>query len=40
VRFGFEGVTRTGAGADEVVWIAVQREWKNDPQGFAKILRY
>ena len=40
VRFGFEGVTRTGAGADEVVWIAVQREWKNDPKGFAKILRY
>ena len=40
VRFGFEGVTRTGAGADEVVWIAVQREWKNDPSGFAKILRY
>jgi hypothetical protein len=40
VRFGFEGVTRTGAGADEVVWIAVQREWKNDPQGFTKILRY
>lgn len=40
VRFGFEGVTRTGSGADEVVWIAVQREWKNDPSGFAKILRY
>ena len=40
VRFGFEGVTRTGSGAEEVVWIAVQREWKNDPSGFAKILRY
>ncbi|OQW86654.1 MAG: alkaline phosphatase [Rhodoferax ferrireducens] len=40
VRFGFEGVTRTGSGADEVVWIAVQREWKDDPQGFTKILRY
>lgn len=40
VRFGFEGVTRTGSGTDEVVWIAVQREWKNDPTGFAKILRY
>ena len=40
VRFGFEGVTRVGAGADETVWIAVQREWKNDPKGHAKILRY
>jgi hypothetical protein len=40
VRFGFEGVTRVGAGADETVWIAVQREWKDDPKGHAKILRY
>ncbi len=40
VRFGFEGVTRVGDGASETVWIAVQREWKNDPKGFAKILRY
>ncbi len=39
-RFGFEGVTTTGEGATEAVWIAVQREWKDDPAGFVKILRY
>ncbi len=39
-RFGFEGVTVTGSGADETVWIAVQREWKDDEKGFAKILAY
>jgi len=39
-RFGFEGVTTTGAGEQEVVWLAVQREWKDDPKGFTKILRY
>lgn len=39
-RFGLEGVTVTGSGADEVVWLAVQREWKDDPKGLAKILRY
>lgn len=40
VRFGFEGVTATGAGADEVVWLAVQREWKDDPKGMTKIIRF
>ncbi len=40
LRFGFEGVTATGRGADETVWIAVQREWKDDPKGHAKILRF
>lgn len=40
VRFGFEGVTVAGEGAAETVWIAVQREWKDDPKGFTKILRY
>lgn len=40
LRFGFEGVAATGEGADETVWIAVQREWKDDPKGHAKILRY
>jgi hypothetical protein len=39
-RFGFEGVTVTGSGDQEVVWLAVQREWKNDPKGMTKILRY
>ncbi len=40
LRFGFEGVTATGSGTDETVWIAVQREWKDDPKGHAKILRF
>lgn len=39
-RFGLEGVTTTGEGADEVVWLALQREWKDDPAGLVKILRY
>ncbi|MDQ0509298.1 esterase-like activity of phytase family protein [Ancylobacter amanitiformis] len=39
-RYGFEGVTVTGTGADETVWIAVQREWKDDPKGFVKLLAY
>jgi hypothetical protein len=40
LRFGFEGVTATGSGSEETVWIAVQREWKDDPKGHAKILRF
>lgn len=40
LRFGFEGVTVTGTGAEEAVWIAVQREWADDPRGRTKILRY
>jgi len=40
VRFGLEGVTTTGDGAQEQVWLAVQREWKDDPAGMVKILRY
>ncbi len=37
---GFEGVAVTGSGADEVVLVAVQREWQDDPDGFVKIGRY
>jgi hypothetical protein len=33
-------VAVTGTGADETVWLAVQREWKDDPKGKAKILSY
>lgn len=40
VRFGYEGVAVEGEGAAETVWIAVQREWKDDPKGHVKILRY
>ncbi|MBL8907544.1 MAG: esterase-like activity of phytase family protein [Rhizobiales bacterium] len=39
-RFGFEGITVTGSGADETVWLAVQREWKDDPKGLTKLLAY
>lgn len=39
-RFGYEGVTATGEGADETVWLAVQREWKDDPKGAVKLAAY
>jgi hypothetical protein len=39
-RFGFEGVAVTGEGAEETVWIAVQREGRDDPRGRTRILRY
>ncbi|MEQ8695794.1 MAG: esterase-like activity of phytase family protein [Bauldia litoralis] len=40
LRFGFEGVTTVGTGDDETVWIAVQREWKDDEKGHAKLLAF
>jgi hypothetical protein len=39
-RFGFEGVAAVGEDADETVWIAVQREWKDDPKGMTKLLAF
>jgi len=39
-NYGFEGVTVTGTGADETVWLAVQREWADDRKGFVKLLAY
>ena len=30
----------SGAGADETVWIAGQREWGDDPKGLTKLLAY
>lgn len=39
-RFGFEGVAVTGRGAEETVWVAVQREWADDPKGFVRLLAY
>lgn len=39
-RFGFEGIAVTGNGDNETLWIAVQREWKDDPKGHTKILSY
>src|SRR3546814_18839804 len=37
---GLEGVTVTGSGDDETVWLAVQRAWKDDPKGMTKLLSY
>lgn len=35
-RFGFEGITVAG----KTLWMAVQREWKDDPKGMVKLLAY
>lgn len=35
-RFGFEGVTRVG----DTLWMAVQREWKDDPANHVKLVAY
>ncbi|SIO33602.1 Esterase-like activity of phytase [Rhodovulum sp. ES.010] len=35
-RFGFEGITRVG----DTLWMAVQREWKDDPANHVKLLAY
>jgi DNA-binding beta-propeller fold protein YncE len=37
---GLEGVAVTGEGAGETVWLAVQREWEDDPKGLVKLLAY
>ncbi|SES04366.1 esterase-like activity of phytase family protein [Lentzea albida] len=37
---GFEGVTVTGSGRSEQVWLAVQREWKADRAGQATLARF
>jgi hypothetical protein len=39
-NYGFEGVTVTGSGADETVWLAVQREWADDGKSAVKLLAY
>ena len=35
-RFGFEGITRIG----DTLWMAVQREWEDDPAHHAKLVAY
>jgi hypothetical protein len=40
IRFGFEGVTTIGEGRDLTLWLAVQREWQDDPKGFVKLVAY
>lgn len=39
-RFGFEGVAAVGSGNSERIYVAVQREWKDDPEGMTKIAIY
>ena len=39
-RFGFEGVANVGAGANEIVYVAFQREWDGDPANHVRIGRY
>jgi len=35
-RFGFEGITKVG----DVLWMAVQREWRDDPKDHVKLVAY
>ncbi len=35
-RFGAEGITRVG----DTLWIAIQREWGDDPKGMVKLVSY
>lgn len=35
-RFGFEGIAKDG----DTLWMAVQREWKDDPKGMVKLVSY
>jgi len=39
-RYGLEGITTTGEGDDLTLWMAMQREWKDDPKGQTKLLSY
>ena len=36
IRYGFEGITRVG----DRLWMAMQREWKDDPSSQVKLLAY
>ncbi|MBD3764162.1 MAG: esterase-like activity of phytase family protein [Rhodobacterales bacterium] len=36
IRFGFEGIAMAG----DTLWMAVQREWKDDPKGMVKLVAY
>ncbi|MEO1199864.1 MAG: esterase-like activity of phytase family protein, partial [Pseudomonadota bacterium] len=35
-RFGAEGITMVGS----TLWIAIQREWSDDPEGMVKLVAY
>ena len=40
IRYGFEGIAIVGTGDDTTLWMAVQREWKDDEKGFVKLVSY
>jgi hypothetical protein len=40
IRFGAEGIARTGEGESETLWVAMQREWGDDEKGQVKLLAY
>ncbi len=40
IRFGFEGITAVGEGENLELWMAVQREWGDDPEGQVKLVSY
>ncbi|UXN72267.1 esterase-like activity of phytase family protein [Devosia sp. A8/3-2] len=40
IRSGSEGITAIGEGDDMTLWIAIQREWKDDPKGRVKLVSY
>lgn len=39
-RFAAEGITRVGEGEDMTLWIAIQREWRDDEDGYVKLVSY
>jgi alkaline phosphatase len=39
-RFGFEGIAVDGSGDSTRLWMAVQREWADDPKGTVKLVSY
>ncbi|MFC3071864.1 esterase-like activity of phytase family protein [Shinella pollutisoli] len=39
-RFGFEGIASVGERDEQVLWMAVQREWGDDEKGFVKLVSY
>jgi len=40
IRFGAEGIAAVGEGDEQMLWVAIQREWKDDPKGQVKLLSY
>lgn len=39
-RFGAEGITMVGEGDDMTLWIAIQREWRDDEKDMVKLVSY